>query len=76
MTIDDPDETMRCLHKLKELSVLFGEAQIAAGADALTFPDHATGDLVSGEYYRRLNIYRTFDGNIEMAERRSTWTDH
>ena len=53
MTVDDPEEVMRILHKLKEISVLFGEAQIAAGADALTFPDHATGDLVSGEYYRR-----------------------
>lgn len=53
MTIDDPAETMRALHKLKEISVLFGQAQIDAGADALTFPDHATGDLVSGEYYRR-----------------------
>ena len=53
MTVDDPDMTMRCLNRLKEISVLFGEAQIAAGADALTFPDHATGDLVSGEYYRR-----------------------
>ncbi len=65
MTVDDPDMTMRCLDRLKEISVLFGEAQIAAGADALTFPDHATGDLVSGEYYRRflLEIHR------EMAER-------
>ena len=53
MTVDDPNEVMRILHKLKEISVLFGEAQIAAGADALTFPDHATGDLVSGEYYKR-----------------------
>jgi len=53
MTVDDPAEVMRILHKLKEISVLFGEAQIAAGVDALTFPDHATGDLVSGEYYRR-----------------------
>ncbi len=65
MTVDDPDMTMRCLDRLKEISVLFGEAQIAAGADALTFPDHATGDLVSGEYYRRflLEIHR------EMVER-------
>ena len=64
MTVDDPDMTMRCLHKLKEISVLFGQAQIAAGADALTFPDHATGDLVSGDYYRRflLEIHQ------EMAE--------
>ena len=65
MTVDDPDLVMRGLQKLKEISVLFGEAQIAAGADALTFPDHATGDLVSGEYYRRflLEIHQ------EMAER-------
>ena len=65
MTVDDPDMVMRCLHKLKEISVLFGEAQISAGADALTFPDHATGDLVSGDYYRRflLEIHQ------EMAER-------
>jgi len=65
MTVDDPDLVMRGLHKLKEISMLFGEAQIAAGADALTFPDHATGDLVSGEYYRRflLEIHQ------EMAER-------
>lgn len=64
-TIDDPDAVMRSLHKLKEISVLFGRAQIDAGADALTFPDHATGDLVSGEYYRRflLEIHQ------EMVER-------
>ncbi len=52
-TVDNPAETMRALHKLKEISVLFGQAQIDAGADVLTFPDHATGDLVSGEYYKR-----------------------
>ena len=64
MTVDDPQEVMRALAKLKEISVLFGEAQIAAGADALTFPDHATGDLVSGEYYRRF----LQDIHAEMAE--------
>jgi len=65
MSVDDPDMVLRTMHKLKEISVLFGEAQIAAGADALTFPDHATGDLVSGEYYGRflLEIHQ------EMAER-------
>ena len=65
MTIDDPDLTMQCLNRLKEISVLFGQAQIDAGADALTFPDHATGDLVSGQYYKRflLEIHQ------EMAER-------
>ena len=65
MTVDDPDMVLRSLHKLKEISVLFGEAQIAAGADALTFPDHATGDLVSGEYYRKFLM----EIHQEMAER-------
>lgn len=65
MTVDDPDMTRRCLDKLKEISVLFGEAQIDAGADALTFPDHATGDLVSGAYYERFLL----DIHQEMAER-------
>ena len=52
-TVDDPSETMRSLEKLKEFTILFGQAQIDAGADALTLPDHATGDLVSADYYRR-----------------------
>ncbi|MCZ6676666.1 MAG: MtaA/CmuA family methyltransferase, partial [Candidatus Poribacteria bacterium] len=39
--------------------------QIEAGADALTLPDHATGDLVSGEYYERY----LRDLHIEFAER-------
>jgi [methyl-Co(III) methanol-specific corrinoid protein]:coenzyme M methyltransferase len=65
MSIDDPDKTKRCLEKLKEVSVLFGQAQIDAGADVLTFPDHATGDLVSGEYYRKYLL----EVHQEMAER-------
>ena len=43
----------------------FGVAQIEAGADALTLPDHATGDLVSGEYYKRY----LRDLHIEFVER-------
>lgn len=62
MSADDPDKTKRCLDKLKEVTVQFGLAQIEAGADALTLPDHATGDLVSAEYYRRflLDLHREF----------------
>ncbi len=65
MSIDDPGKTKQCLDRLKEISVVFAKAQIEAGADALTFPDHATGDLVSGEYYRKflLELHR------EMVER-------
>ena len=53
MSLDDPDQTKKILDKLKQITIEFGVAQIEAGADALTLPDHATGDLVSGEYYER-----------------------
>ncbi|MBT3170135.1 MAG: MtaA/CmuA family methyltransferase [Rhodospirillaceae bacterium] len=53
MSLDDPGKTMQCLERMKEATVQFGLAQIDAGVDALTVPDHATGDLVSGEYYKR-----------------------
>ncbi len=65
MSYDDEAKTMDALNRMKEISVLFGVAQIEAGADALTFPDHATGDLVSGEYYLRF----LKDLHIEMVER-------
>jgi [methyl-Co(III) methanol-specific corrinoid protein]:coenzyme M methyltransferase len=51
-TLDAPDDVRKSLDILKELTVRFGVAQIEAGADALTLPDHATGDLVRPEYYR------------------------
>ena len=53
MSYDDPGKTMKCLERMKEATIQFGRAQIEAGADALTLPDHATGDLVSGDYYDR-----------------------
>ena len=65
MSLDDPDQTKRILDKLKAVTVDFGLAQIEAGADALTLPDHATGDLVSGEYYQRY----LRDLHIEFSER-------
>jgi MtaA/CmuA family methyltransferase len=65
LSLDDPGKTKLCLDKLKEATVQFGLAQIEAGADALTLPDHATGDLVSGEYYARY----LRDLHIEFAER-------
>lgn len=65
MSLDDPGKTKLCLDRMKEITVRFGEAQIEAGADALTLPDHATGDLVSGEYYDRF----LRELHIEFAER-------
>lgn len=51
MSVDDPGKTKLCLDRLKEVTVQFGLAQAESGADALTIPDHATGDLVSAKYY-------------------------
>lgn len=53
MSLDDEAGTKDVLEKLKRLTIEFGIAQAEAGADAVTLPDHATGDLVSGEYYKR-----------------------
>ena len=64
LSLDDPDATRAILDKLKKVTVDFGVAQIEAGADALTLPDHATGDLVSGEYYERY----LRDMHIEFSE--------
>ncbi len=65
MSLDDPAMTKLCLDKIKDLTVDYGIAQIEAGADAVTLPDHATGDLVSGEYYDRY----LQDLHTEFAER-------
>ena len=51
-TIADPGRVRGFLDRLKEVTVLFGRAQIRAGADALCIADHATGDLVGPWTYR------------------------
>jgi [methyl-Co(III) methanol-specific corrinoid protein]:coenzyme M methyltransferase len=53
LSLDDEAATKRVLDTLKRLTIEYGVAQAEAGADAVTLPDHATGDLVSGEYYKR-----------------------
>ena len=65
MSLDDPEKTKLALDRMKEATIQFGVAQIEAGADALTLPDHATGDLVSGDYYKRYLL----DLHIEFADR-------
>jgi len=65
MSLDNPGKTKLCLDRIKEATIQFGLAQIEAGADALTLPDHATGDLVSSEYYARY----LRDLHIEFAQR-------
>jgi MtaA/CmuA family methyltransferase len=51
-TITEPERVRGFLDRLQEVSVLFGRAQIEAGADALCLADHATGDLVGPWTYR------------------------
>jgi [methyl-Co(III) methanol-specific corrinoid protein]:coenzyme M methyltransferase len=53
-TLTDPDRVRRFLDGLQKITILFGQAQIAAGADVLCVADHATGDLVSARMYRDL----------------------
>ena len=65
LSLDDPGKTKLALDRMKEATIEFGVAQIEAGADALTLPDHATGDLVSGDYYKRY----LRDLHIEFVER-------
>lgn len=52
MTLDDPPQVHEILRRLKNVAVIFAQAQFEAGADVVTLGDHATGDLVSGKMYR------------------------
>jgi [methyl-Co(III) methanol-specific corrinoid protein]:coenzyme M methyltransferase len=51
-TLVDPDRVRRSLDTLEAVPLVFAEAQIAAGADAIVWADHATGDLVRNTMYR------------------------
>lgn len=50
--LDDPDKLRRILERLRQVAVLFGQAQLAAGADCLTLADHLTGDMCHATVYR------------------------
>ena len=66
MAAEEPDTTRRCLERLKEVTVRFAQAQIEAGADVISLPDHATGDLVGPGYYLRYlrDLHREFAERI------------
>ena len=53
----NPDRLHGFMEVLKELTVEFAKAQIDAGADVIMLADHATGDLVSGETYRKFLLH-------------------
>lgn len=49
---DDPGMVHALLKAFLEVAILFGQAQMDAGADCLTLADHLTGDLCSAETYQ------------------------
>ena len=51
-TLVDPDRAMKSIETLKPVPLLFAQAQLDAGADAIVWADHATGDLVRNTMYR------------------------
>lgn len=52
LVLEDPEKLRRILARLSEITVLFGRAQVEAGADCLTLGDHLTGDLCHADTYR------------------------
>ncbi|MCC7362658.1 MAG: MtaA/CmuA family methyltransferase [Anaerolineales bacterium] len=57
-TLADPDRVRRSLDVLEQVPVVFAKAQVAAGADAIVWADHATGDLVRNTMYRDFLLAR------------------
>lgn len=51
-TITEPDKVKEFLHKFKNITIAFAEAQFDAGADIITLADHATADLISSTTYQ------------------------
>lgn len=51
-SVADTEKLKALLNRLKEITITFGKAQIAAGADILQLSDHTTGDMTSAETYR------------------------
>lgn len=65
-TIKDPAKVEAILRRLMAIGIVFGKAQLEAGADALTLGDHITADLIRPEAYPRflLDIHREMNQAI------------
>lgn len=70
MTLDTPDDVRHILEALTPVAAEFAAAQLAAGADAVTLADHATGDLVSARMYEEMlwplhcELAKTIEGPV------------
>ncbi len=65
MTIKDPPMVGAILEGLKEIAIRFGRAQVEAGADALCYGAHITGDLIRPEAYPQ--FLEAIDREMEEA---------
>lgn len=66
-SVADPDKLRAFMKKLTEVTILFGKAQIAAGADILQISDHATGDMTSADTYKDFVLPFHQDLSIELG---------
>lgn len=67
-TIKDPAKVDAILERLTNVTLQFARAQIEAGADALTFGDHITADLIRPDAYPRflLGIHQEMSRIIDV----------
>jgi len=65
MTIKDPEMVIAILDGLKEIAIRFGRAQVEAGADALCYGAHITGDLIRPDAYPQ--FLEAIDREMEEA---------
>jgi len=65
LTLKDPRRVDAILDRLKEVAVIFGRAQVEAGADALCYGAHITASLIGPEAYPR--FLRDIDRTMEAA---------
>jgi len=67
-TIRNPDKVLEILRRLKDVSALFARLQIEAGADALTWGDHITADLIRPEAYPKFlcAIHQELSAQIDV----------
>lgn len=67
-TIKDPGKVDAILERLTDVTLAFAQAQIEAGADALTFGDHITADLIRPDAYPRflLGIHQEMSRIIDV----------
>jgi len=51
-TLMNPERVRRSLATLSPVPLVFAQAQLEAGADAIVWADHATGDMIRNTMYR------------------------